>query len=226
VHVAGVAFVVLSCRWVLQEWRQGREPDRVTQVLLVGMAVDVAAYLFSNQAIDLMTSRYLIPFLAFGAVLAGRVGGDRLWSGRLRGAGAAVGLAYLVFMAVSLRTPVASPPEAELGAFLQRHHLQYGVAAYWQASTVTVQSGDRVRVRAVVAMQPQPAAYLWESEGSWYDPKVPGNDARFVVRDTLDPRSVDRSAIEASFGRPSQQYRVGRYEVFVWNRNLLVDLVR
>jgi hypothetical protein len=226
VHVAGVAFVVLSCRWVLQAWRQGREPDRVTQVLLVGMAVDVAAYLFSNQAIDLMTSRYLIPFLAFGAALAGRVGGDRLWSGRLRGAGAAVGFAYLVFMAVSLRTPVASPPEAELGAFLQRHHLQYGVAAYWQASTVTVQSGDRVRVRAVVAMQPQPAAYLWESEGSWYDPKVPGNDARFVVRDTLDPRSVDRGAIEASFGRPSQEYRVGRYEVFVWNRNLLVDLVR
>jgi hypothetical protein len=76
-----------------------------------------------------------------------------------------------------------------------------------------------------VATQPQPSAYLWESEGSWYDPNVPGNDARFVVRDTSDPRSVGRDAIEASFGTPSEEYRVGRYEVFVWDRNLLNDLV-
>jgi hypothetical protein len=226
VHLTGVAFVALTCRWVLRAWREGREPDRVTQVLLVGMAVDVAAYLFSNQAIDLRTSRYLIPFLAFGAVLAGRVGADRLWAGRLRAAGAAIGVAYVLLTAVSLRTPPAPSPEAELGAFLQRHHLQYGVAAYWQASTVTVQSGGRVRVRAVLATHPLPTAYAWESEGSWYDPSLPGNDARFVVRDTLDPRSVDRAAIETAFGAPAEEYRVGRYEVFVWHRNLLQDLVR
>ena len=226
VHLAGVAFVAVCCRWVVQAWRQGSAPDRVTQVLLVGMAADLAAYLLSNQAIDLRTSRYLIPFLAFAAVLAGRVGADRLRGTRLRGAAAGVGFAYLLFAAVSLRTPVAPSPEAELGGFLQSHHLRYGVAAYWQASTVTVQSGGRVRVRAFVATQPQPTAYAWESEGSWYDPKVPGNDARFVVRDTLDPRSVDQRAIEASFGTPAEEYRVGRYEVFVWDRNLLDDLVR
>jgi hypothetical protein len=226
VHLAGVAFVALCCRWVVQAWRQGSAPDRVTQVLLVGMAADLAAYLLSNQAIDLRTSRYLIPFLAFGAVLAGRVGADRLRGTRLRGAAAGIGFAYLLFAAVSLRTPVAPSPEAELGGFLQRHHLQYGVAAYWQASTVTVQSEGRVRVRAFVATQPQPTAYAWESEDSWYDPKVPGNDARFVVRDTLDPRSVEQRAIEASFGTPAEEYRVGRYEVFVWDRNLLDDLVR
>src|SRR5215472_513385 len=226
VHLAGVAFVLLFCRWAIREWRHGREPDRLTQVLLVGMAVDVAAYLFSNQAIDLMTSRYLIPFLAFGAVVAGRVGADRLWSARLRSTGMVIGLAYVLFLAVSLRTPVAPSPEADLGAFLQRHHLQYGVAAYWQASTITVQSKGRVRVRAFIARQPQPTAYVWESQGSWYDPNVPGNDARFVVRDRLDPRSVDRGAIEASFGTPSEEFRMGRYEVFVWDRNLLNDLVQ
>jgi hypothetical protein len=226
VHLAGVAFVLLCCRWAIREWRHGQEPDRVTQVLLVGMAVDVAAYLFSNQAIDLMTSRYLIPFLAFGAVLAGRVGADRLRTVRLRLVGAAVGLAYLAFMALSLRTPVAPSPEAELAGFLQRHHLEYGVATYWQASTVTVESGGRVRVRAFLPTQPQPTAYVWESEGSWYDPNVPGNDARFAIQDTLDPRSVDRGAIESSFGTPSEEFRVGRYEIFVWDRNLLSDLVQ
>ncbi len=226
VHLAGVVLVLATCRWAVQSWRHGEEGDRVSHVLLVAMAVDVAAYLFSNQAIDLMTSRYLIPFLAFGAVLAGRAGADRLWSSRLRGAAAAVGLVYLVFFGVSLRTPPAPSPEAELGAFLERHHLEYGVAAYWQASTVTVQSGGRVRVRAVVAGPPQPSAYLWEAEGSWYDPGRPGNDARFVLRDTWDSRSVERGAIIAAFGRPLEDYQIGRYEVLVWDRNLLDQVIR
>lgn len=225
-HLAGVGLVLLCCRRALQAWRRGEEPDRVTQVLLVGMAVDVAAYLFSNQPIDVMTSRYLIPFLAFGSVLAGRVGADWLWSGRQRWAAAAVGLVYLAFMAISLRTPAAPSPEADLVAFLESHHLEYGVAAYWQASSVTVQSGGRVRVRAVVATRPHPSAYAWESEGSWYDPSVPGNDARFVVTDTSDSRSVDESALEGTFGLPAEQYRVGPYEVFVWDQNLLDDVLR
>ncbi len=224
VHLAGLAFVIVTCRFALTAWRRGEEPDRVTQVMLVAMAVDVAAYLFSNQAIDVMTSRYLIPVLVFGAVLAGRLGADGLWGGRLRGAAAVVALAYLAFGAISLRTPPAPTPEAQLEAFLESHHLTYGVAAYWQASTVTVDSGGRVRVRAVDLGASQPSAYLWEAEGSWYDPARPGNDARFVLRDTWDPRSADRSAVEAAFGPPSDEFQVGRDEILVWDRNLLDDL--
>ena len=37
-----------------------------------------------------------------------------------------------------------------LAAWLQAHGLTYGIAGYWNASDVTVQSGDRVQVRAVV----------------------------------------------------------------------------
>jgi 4-amino-4-deoxy-L-arabinose transferase-like glycosyltransferase len=224
VHLAGFAFVLVVCRWVVMAWRRGEEPDRVTQVLLVAMALDVAAHLFSNQAIDLMTSRYLIPFLTFGAVLAGRVGADRLWGGRLRSAAAAVGVAYVVFLGLSLRTPPAPAPEAQLAAFLERHQLTYGVAAYWQSSTVTVQSGGRVRVRAVQRGSPELTAYLWEAEGFWYDPRLAGNDARFVLRDTSDSRSVDRRTVEAAFGAPTDVYRIGSYEVLVWDRNLLDDL--
>ncbi|HEY7200415.1 MAG TPA: hypothetical protein VIC57_09400 [Candidatus Dormibacteraeota bacterium] len=227
VHLAGFGFVLATCRWAARAWRRGEASDRLTQVLLVAMAFDVAAHLFSNQAIDLMTSRYLIPFLAFGAVLAGRVGADRLRSTeRLRLAAAAIGAAYLVFLGLSLRTPPAPAPEAQLAAFLERQHLDYGVAAYWQASTVTVQSGGRVRVRAVRIGDPQPVAYLWEAEGFWYDPRQPGNDARFVVRDTADRRSIDRDAIEAAFGPPTDVYQVGSFEVLVWDRNLLDELAQ
>jgi len=138
VHLAGFAFVVVTYRWALQAWRRGEETDRVSQVLLLAMAVDVAAYLFSNQAIDLMTSRYLIPFLAFGAVLAGRVGASWLWQGRRGVVAAAVALAYVGFLAASLRVPPTGADDVELGRYLEREHLTYGLAAYWQASTVTV----------------------------------------------------------------------------------------
>jgi hypothetical protein len=226
VHLAGFGFVIATIRWVVQSWRRGEQLDRVIQVLLVAMALDVAAHLFSNQAIDIMTSRYLIPFMAYGAVLAGRVGAEHLRAARLRAAVAAVGVVYLVFLGLSLRTPPAAAPEAQLAAFLERHNLDYGVAAYWQSSTVTVHSGGKVRVRAVRAGSPEPSAYLWEAELYWYDPHQPGNDARFVLRDTSDSRSVDRDTVEAAFGPPTDDYMVGRYEVMVWDRNLLDELAQ
>jgi len=224
VHMAGVALVLASCRSVLAGWRSGREPERVTQLLVAAMAVDLAAHLFSNQAIDLRTSRYLVPFMAFGAVLAGRVGADWLRAGRLRGAATAIAIAYVAIAVVTLRTPPASQPEAQLAATLEQRQLTYGLASYWQASTVTVGSRDRVRVRAVQLATPRPSPYLWEALPSWYDPAQPGNDARFVLFDTWDPRSLDRDAIEAAFGPPAGDFRVGRYEVLVWDRNLLDGL--
>jgi hypothetical protein len=224
VHLSGLALVAAACRGVIVSWWRGAEPDRVTQALVVAMAFDVTAYLLSNQAIDVMTSRYLIPLMAFGAVLAGRVCADGLWTGRWRGAAAAAAVLYLVLGGLSLRTPAAPAPEAQLEAFLVGHHLDYGVAAYWQASTVTVHSGGRVRVRAIDVGAPAPSAYLWEAQSSWYDPAHPGNDARFVLRDTWDTRSVDRQVVESAFGPPTGDYRVGRYEVLVWERNLLADI--
>jgi hypothetical protein len=228
VHVAGVAFVVLSCRWVLQAWRQGREPDRVTQVLLVGMAVDVAAYLFSNQAIDLQTSRYLIPFFVFSSVIAGRAGARFLSRPHLRTAAIAVGLVYVGFLMASLRAPAASSESTDIGTWLDRNDLHYGLAAYWQASTVTVESGGRVRVRAIDLNAPVPSPYRWEAEASWYDPRLTGNRATFVLRDTSDPRSVDRRSVEAAFGPPREEHMVGHYQILVWDRsrNLLDDLAR
>jgi hypothetical protein len=224
VHLAGFAFVVVTYRWALAGWRRGEDTDRVTQVLVLAMAVDLAAYLFSNQAIDLMTSRYLIPFLAFGAVLAGRVGAGWLCRGRRGVVAAAVGLAYVAFLATSLRVPPTASREVELGRYLERQHLTYGLADYWQASTVTVATGGRVRVRALDLGEQMPSPYWWEAEGTWYDPRVQGNDARFVIRDLDDPRTLDRRAVEAAFGPPAEVRRFGRYEVLVWNQDLLSQL--
>jgi hypothetical protein len=227
-HLLGLAVVLVACGWGLRAWRSGREweVDRVTQVLLVAMALDLAAYLFSNQATGLMTSRYLVPFAVFGAVVAGRVVADRLWQGRLRPATVVVSFAYLAFLLLSLRTPPVSYPDPALTGFLEQHRLGYGLAAYWQASTVTLESGGRVQVRAVDLEAEVPSPYRWEADQAWYEPTRPGSDARFVLRDLNDPRSLRRGSIYAAFGPPVEDYRVGHYEILVWDRNLLTTLAR
>lgn len=222
-HLAGVGFVLASWRWAVLDWRRG-QADRVSQVLVTAMAVDVGAYLFSNQAIDLNTSRYLIPFLAFGAVLAGRVGAPRLRPGWRRAGVSAVALAYGCLLVAGLATAPGPSHERELSTFLEQHQLRYGLAGYWQASPVTVETDGRVQIRAVDLGADLPSPYRWEAEVGWYDPARTGNDARFVLRDLRDPRSVDRHAVEAAFGPPVEEYRVGHWEVLVWNRNLLTDL--
>lgn len=224
VHLVGFLFVLFVAGLAAHAWRQGREADRVNQVLLAAMALDAAAYLFSNQAIDHMTARYLIPFMAFGAVLAGRLGAD--WIGRMQLAAPAalVGLAYVGSLLVGLGTPAAPRPASDVGPWLEQRKLRYGLAAYWQASTVTVDTEGRVQVRAVTLDAERPSPYWWEAEQRWYDPRLPGNDARFVLRDTSDSRSLDRERIIAAFGPPTQEHRVGRYDVMVWDRNLLTGL--
>lgn len=220
----GLVFVAAVWWRSVRSWRRGEHLDLISQVLVVGMAVDVAAYLFSNQAIDLRTSRYLVPLLVFGAVLAARRGAGWLWDGHLRVPALAAGMAYAGVLAVSLQTPPAVNSEAAVGDFLQKQHLTSGVSGYWEASTVTVATGGRVHVRAIDVRNDGAHPYRWEAEDSWYDSTAPGNDARFVLRDTSGLQPLRRQLTVAAFGPPSREYRVGRYEVLVWDRNLMEDL--
>jgi hypothetical protein len=73
-HLLGLAFVLGTVWLVLSRWCHDHEHDRVTQILVMTILVDVAAYLFSEHLIDLGTSRYLVPTLVCGAILGGRGG--------------------------------------------------------------------------------------------------------------------------------------------------------
>jgi hypothetical protein len=230
VRLGGLVLVAAIWWRTVRSFRADERGDVVTQTLAAGVAVNAAAYLFSNQPADLESSRYLVPLLVFGAVLAGRSGAGWLWRDHLRvpafvGALAyAAVLAYAGSLAISPRPPAEAKEEVAVGHFLERQHLTYGVSGYWDASSVTVATGGRVRVRAINVNGGTACPFRWEAADAWYDPSVPGNDARFVLRDTSDVSWPDYESTEAAFGPPSREYRVGRYEVRVWDRNLLNDL--
>ena len=79
-----------------------------------------------------------------------------------------------------------SPATAPLAAWLEAHGLRYGIAGYWDASIVTLQSGNRVQIRAVdlyrnIDGHPGLNIYApgWETNALWYD--ASRYDATFAV---------------------------------------------
>ena len=66
---AGVAAAASGCL---------RRRDLIELVLLAGIVTDLAAYLAGVQAVNLLSTREIVPVLPFAAVLAGRLLGDRL----------------------------------------------------------------------------------------------------------------------------------------------------
>jgi hypothetical protein len=215
----------------------------VDQVLAVAIVANVALYLITNAA-DLGAHEVAI-IVPFGAALAARVlvrAGRRATakdgnqsaasSGRarrLRLAGFAAGIVvlagYTAGLGYEISQPTAPPANTSLASWLEAHHFSYGLSGYWTSSSVTVDSGNRVQVRALMQFTMQ--RDLWMSEASWYDPRL--HYANFIVLDSL-PGFMNHwepwALVRKYFGRPARTYHAGPYTVLVWDRNLLSSIPR
>jgi hypothetical protein len=230
VHLAGVALVVWAMCRVARHFLSW--PDMISQVLLVAMVLNVVVYVPSTlaDATDLNAREFAVV-LPFGAVLAARTLAASLCAreSRPRKWLAPVLLAALAGYAASLGYAAAQPsvPSAneQLGTFLAAHHLTSGIGGYWESSVVTVGSDGAVTIRAVAPGSLRPD--LWESKSSWYDPR--SNRATFLVTDSASGffnHWQPNPAALAAFGRPARTYHVGPYTIFVWDKNLLVQVGR
>ncbi len=208
---------------VVWTWRTA---SRSEQLLCIGIVINVGAYVIST--IPIRSNPYeVVAVLPFGAVLAARacvpariVGA---WRARMAIAGAA--LAALLPLTAAATVPPAVLPAASVAAWLKAHGLTYGIAGYWDASAVTVQSSDQVQVRAVVIkagnkVAPYVAPYLWEEKSSWYDPSQ--HDATFVIGNKGGYYFPFQ--FEQCFGRPAATYRVAGRVILIYKRNLLKEL--
>jgi hypothetical protein len=210
--VAHLAGAVLAAAGVLSAARGFfRRDELVEQVLLLGIAVDLAAYLSGVQAVNILSTREIVPVLPFAAVLAGRLLAPRLdlrlAPGRLlaprlsparptprapctslshRAPGAAV-CALLAVYAAGLGYAAARPPapsqDSALGGWLRAHQLTAGLSGYHQANIVTLATGGAVTLRPVIAGPGgKLTAYQWNASSAWFDPARA--TATFLVLDT------------------------------------------
>lgn len=215
-HAVGLTFAVAAACYVAWRWIRGRESDRVTELLLVSMAIDLVAFLFIAHG---DTNRYLIPLFIFAAVLAGRAGAGFVARHGVPLPAAAVAAVYCILLLASLVAP-AAPTNQPWETWLLDQHLYSGLGSYWQASVATVDTGGRVRIRPILSDGIGANGYAWESKASWYTTRQLG-DARFVVYDVNDRQfGIDRSNMESVFGLPSETMIFGSVEVLVWDKNL------
>ena len=224
----------------------------VDQVLAVAIVLNVALYLLTNASDE--AAHEVAVILPFGAVLAARVLTQRVRTVRgataddghqvpassgglgrrarlagtllaVYGAGIVVLAGYTAGLGYELSQPYVPPANTDLASWLETHHLSYGLSGYWTSSSVTVDSDNRVQVRAL--MQYSMKRDLWMSNVSWYDPAL--HYANFIV---LDSRSgfmnhwEPRALVRKYFGLPARTYHTGPYTVLVWNRNLLNSIPR
>jgi hypothetical protein len=232
---AGTAFTVLHLAGVfLAAWgtwlaarRFLRDRDLVAQLLVTGVALNLAAYVLSGKATVITQTREIAAVLPFTAALAGRLLAGRLQAAGLRLLLLAVLLGYLAGLAWEISQPPIAAQNQQLATWLQARHLHDGLSGYWESNVVALTSGDRVRIRAVATSGGRIVPSLRESNAAWYDP---GRDtASFVVLFpgvAGYPGFTPERAVLATFGRPARIYRVGAYTILVWNTNLLTELAR
>ncbi len=194
----------------------------VVQILAVAILLSLIAYLLGPNAGQPDSSREFAAALPLGAALAGRLLARRLRKARLMPALSVVLAAYLAALAGVVARPAVPAQNQALAGWLATHRLDYGLADYWLANSVTADSGGLVAVRAVkVGHVVRP--YLWEAEPSWYSAQ--SHVASFVVLPSSGPGpwnlAPSATAVLGAFGQPAKVYFLADYTVLVWNSNLL-----
>ena len=200
--------------------------------LAIAIVVNVAAYVATPYAQNLLSAREISAVLPFGAVLAGRQLARPLLSKRrartpLLGLLAVVLVLNLAALGYHAAQPARQADNQALANWLVTHRLTGGLSTdYWAANSTTLDTGGRVTVRQVSIdrnwrlVPPE----IWGNQSGWYDPDH--YRATFMVEPDVQPRAWTAewwSAVR-TFGRPARTVHADGYTVLVWHQNLLAAI--
>ncbi len=210
-HLVGVALVVWAATVAVR--RFAAEDNLMMQLVTVTFVSVLAAYTFSFR----VGAWEAVGLLPLGAVLAGRLLPERLTKAGLVLPLAAVLACYGLLLYDDSRVTPQPDANVAMANWLRTHHLTYGLALYWHANSITLDSGGTVVVRAITTEGNTFVLTHWNTNSSWYDPRR--HDATFVIL-PADAWSSLRS-VRGAVGPPAKTYRLGLYVVMVWHKNLL-----
>jgi len=206
--------VAVGFGWTLSRWRTAQ---RVDQVLVVAIAVNLGVYAVSTMALR-VTPQELTGVPVLGAVLAARTlmpaSLPRPWAAALA---APVLAAALVPLCLVATQPSAFPYRQPLAVWLQTHGLRHGLAMYWAAPQVTLLTSGEVQVRAVIAADGKINPFEWETQNSWFNPAE--HYANYVA--CLRSYPLFTRTAERVFGRPASIGYVGDWAILIYHRNLI-----
>jgi len=137
---------------------------------------------------------------------------------------ALAGVGYLVSLGYAAAQPSRPSVNQALADFLVAHHLTSGLGGYWDADITALGSGGKVTIAPLV--DGGRYGYPWESKAAWFDPKV--SSANFVIAhvQNLGAGYLPVSLVLHAYGKPAQEYRLGKTLVLVYDRNLLTSVIQ
>ena len=216
IHLVGVALVVWALVYVIRHFYV--EEDQILQMFAVAFVVVLAAYILGTKP----DSNEIVGLLPIGAVLAGRALGPKvIRTGMVPALGAVFVICAGLLLSNAAKPPAVNP-NVTVATWLQQHHLTYGLAGYWNASSITAETGGKVQVRPVRTYQSQVVVANFESDRTWYDPTQ--HHANFVIwitHNRCGNMCLTKQGLNGAFGPPAKTYTVGNYLVMVYNKNLL-----
>jgi hypothetical protein len=234
--MACLAAAVIGFVRVAWTWRRASAAE---QLLAVAIVFNLGVYLVSATP-EASGFHEVAAVLPCGAVLAARTLVPARITGELRAVAVVMATALIALLPLgsAATRPSAGPalgpaqgdsataPTAPLTSFLQAHGLRYGIAGYWEASIVSLQSSDKVEVRAVVVAQKRHTT-TWEINAPWWEASslrydATRYDATFAVADVHG--RYPAAAFEQVFGRPAATYRVQNWLILEYRTNLLRHL--
>ena len=220
-YILGIACLLAVAAGFARVVWTWRTASRAEQLLCAAIVINLSAYVISTMPIP--SNPYeVVAVLPCGAILAARACvpahiGDTLWDGL---ATSLVAVGALLPLTAAATQPAAAVPTAPLSAWLPAHGLTYGLAGYWNSSAITLESGNRVRVRAVLMDGRQVIPCFWETNTLWYD--ASRYYANFVIIDLAGP-GLSPSA-EQAFGKPVRIGHLAQWEILIYQKNLLKQL--
>jgi hypothetical protein len=240
-----VTLLAVAVAGLLALTRLGRAGDLMIGGLALGIVINVAAYVTTPYAQNLLSTRELAAVLPFGAVLAGRqlagplagpLTGPLAWARRLRGRPLRAGLLAVLAAALVLDVsalgyhaaqPARPADNQALANWLVTHDLTAGLSTdYWVANSTTLDANGQVTVRQISINHHWRLArpVTWGNRSDWYDPNQ--YRATFIVVNDARPGAwiAEWHGAVHAFGRPARTLHPDGYTVLVWHRNLLAGI--
>ena len=145
-HLAGLALAVWGLCAAI---RRLATADLAVRLLTAGTLISLAAFAFGPNAYEALSSREFAAVLPFGAALAGRLLAARLRHARLVPALVAVLAVYAAGVVKVASMPPVPAQNQAIADWLAAHKLTYGLAGYWIANSITLDSGGAVRMAPI-----------------------------------------------------------------------------
>ncbi|HET7018230.1 MAG TPA: hypothetical protein VFI65_30210 [Streptosporangiaceae bacterium] len=215
-HLIAVAMVVWALAAVIRRFYV--EEDQILQMLTLAFVVVFGAYLLGTKP----DSNEIVGLLPIGAVVAGRALGGRVIKLRLVPVLAALFATFSIFLIGNASAPAHPNANNEVAVWLQQHHYTYGLGGYWNASSITAETGGKVNVRPIRTYQNYVLTTNFENNVTWFDPtKHYANFVVWIQNHHCGNLCLTKEGLDGAFGPPKHTYYVGNYIVFKYDHNLL-----